>query len=82
MGFFDAGHAGLEKQLNWTCQQLSTGYYGWRDGSLVEMTFPNKGSLRISPYLNAGSVGLEYYFAKLFNVDAWFDAVYGGRSFL
>ncbi len=82
MGFLDTKYSGLEKQLNWACKQLSTGYYGWRDGSLVEIEFPNNGKLRNSPYVNAGTISIHYFFAQLRNVDAWFDVFYGDNSFL
>ncbi len=82
MGYIEKNTVGLEKQLNWACQQLTEGYYGWRSARLLYLTFPNGGSLRISPYLNAGTVGLEHYFAKTRNVEAWFDALYGGNSLL
>lgn len=82
MGYIDKNAIGLEKQLNWTCQQLTAGYYGWRSGRLLYLSFPNGGSLRFSPYLNSGTVGLEHYFARTRNVEAWFDALYGGNSLL
>ena len=82
LGYIDKNSAGLEKQLNWTCQQLYAGYYGWRTGRFLYLTFPNGGSLRVSPYLNAGTVGLEHFFAQTRNVEAWFEALYGGESLL
>ena len=82
MGYIKRNSAGLEKQLVWACQELITGYYGWRSGRFLYLTFPNSGSLRLSPYLNAGTVGLEHFFTRTRNVEAWFEALYGGNSFL
>jgi LysM repeat protein len=82
MGYIEKNTTGLEKQLNWACQQLTTGFYGWRSGRLLYLSFPNGGSLRISPFLNAGTVGLEFFFARTRNVEAWFEALYGGNSML
>lgn len=82
LGFYDANHESLERQLNWAAQNLSSGYYGWRMGMLDQIVFPNQGRLTISPYLNAGTVALHVHFAKLRNVDAWFDTFYGNQSFI
>ena len=82
LGYIEKNHVGLEKQLNWACAELTTGYYGWRSGRFLYLTFPNGGSLRISPYLNAGTVGIEYFFTRTRNVEAWFEALYGGNSML
>lgn len=82
MGYIDTNYSGLEKQLTWASQHLMRGYYGWRSGRLLYLSFPNGGSLRISPYLNAGTVGLEYFFTQTRNVEAWFEALYGGNSVL
>ncbi|NSW51602.1 MAG: hypothetical protein HPY85_03755 [Anaerolineae bacterium] len=77
MGYIDKNHSGLDKQLAWACQQISSGYYGWRSGILLRMEFPNGGSFRLSPFLNAGTVGVQSFFAQLQNVEAWYDTMYG-----
>ena len=82
LGYLDTNYQGLEKQLNWACSMLAQGYYGWRSGSVVQVTFPDGGSLRISPYVNAGTAAIEYYFATLQNVEFWFDTLYGAKTFL
>lgn len=50
---------------------LYTGYYGWRSGTLTELTFPDGETLRIAPDLNAGTVALQYFFSKLYNKTEW-----------
>jgi hypothetical protein len=82
MGYIDQNYQGLEKQLNWSCQQISSGYYGWRAGTQMNINFPNSGSLRLSPYLNPGTVGVENYFAKIQNVEVWYDTLYGSENIL
>lgn len=62
---------GLFKQLQWTVNQLFEGYYGWRMGTLTEITFPDGETLRLAPDLNAGTVALQYYFSRLRNRAAW-----------
>ena len=65
----------LNAQLTWATSQLAIGFYGWRDGSLTELHFPDGSSLRLNPTLNAGSVALQYYFAQFMNRPAWDKAV-------
>jgi murein DD-endopeptidase MepM/ murein hydrolase activator NlpD len=55
----------LYGQLWWASNMLSSGYYGWRSGSLLEFELPNGEIYRPSPDTNAGSVALRYYFAQL-----------------
>jgi murein DD-endopeptidase MepM/ murein hydrolase activator NlpD len=56
-------------------QDLSLGYYGWRDGSLTELTFPDGSTKRIAPDLNAGSVAIQYYFAQKLDPERWAQAI-------
>lgn len=65
----------LNAQLTWATSQLAIGFYGWRDGSLAELHFPDGSSLRLNPTLNAGTVALQYYYAQFMNRPAWDKAV-------
>ncbi len=71
LGYLDFHYKGLFLQLSWAVQQLSLGYYGWRAGSLTELTFKDGSTLRLDPSLNAGSVAVLYFFSKLHNRAAW-----------
>jgi LysM repeat protein len=64
---------GLYHQVTWAAAQLSIGYYGWKDGSLTELTFPDGSKYRIAPDLNAGTVAIQYLFSKLYNYDDWLE---------
>jgi LasA protease len=68
-------YRGLFRQLMWAVQQLSVGYYGWRNGQLTELTFPDGSRLRLAPELNAGTVAVYYYFAQTRNQADWVQAV-------
>ena len=62
-------------QLIWAIHELSDGYYGWKDGSLTELSFPD-GTIRpLERGLNPGSVALMYLFAQLYEGDAWEQAI-------
>jgi LasA protease len=65
----------LNAQLTWATSRLAIGYYGWRDGSLTELQFPDGSTLRLDPTLNAGTVALQYFLAQNLNRPAWDEAV-------
>jgi LasA protease len=71
LDFIDRQHMGLYRQLTWLANELGNGYYGWRDGSLTDVRFPNYSSMRLAPDLNAGTVALQYYFSLSRNQLAW-----------
>ena len=71
----DPKEHGLYHQLGWAADQLSVGYYGWRDGNLTDLTFPDGKELRIAPDLNAGTVALQYLFSKLYDYDSWLEVM-------
>ena len=52
-------------QLIIAAQTLNNGYYGWRAGNLIEFERSDKTIVRPDPWLNAASVGIQYYFAQL-----------------
>jgi hypothetical protein len=70
-------YKGLFRQLMWGVQALAEGYYGWRSGTLTELTFADGRTLRIQPELNAGTVALQYYFVQRYNgdYDQWARAI-------
>jgi LysM repeat protein len=67
--------AGLYKQLAWAVNQLSIGYYGWREGRLTEINFKDGVTARLAPDLNAGTAALQYYFAQLYDSQEWVAAL-------
>ncbi|MGH2521833.1 MAG: LysM peptidoglycan-binding domain-containing protein, partial [Anaerolineales bacterium] len=67
----EAGREGLLQQLNWAANELNTGYYGWRAGWLVSWNFSNSSLRLIAPGLNAGTVGVQNFFASVMGVDDW-----------
>ena len=71
MGFEKQFKEGVFIQMVLTVNELFTGYYGWRSGTLTEFTFPDGSTLRIAPDLNAGSVAIQYLFSKLYNQAEW-----------
>jgi len=81
LGWVHYDRKGLYKQLAWAVQQLSIGYYGWRDGILTSISFPDDISMRLAPNLNAGTVSLQYLFSQLYDQDPWQRTLNGEGSF-
>jgi LasA protease len=75
LGYHDPLYPGLYQQLRLIVRELLAGYYGWRDGSLTSLTFPDGTSLRLAPSLNAGTVALQYMFSKHLNQEDWLQAI-------
>jgi murein DD-endopeptidase MepM/ murein hydrolase activator NlpD len=81
IGRVNPSEHGLYHQLTWAAKQLSTGYYGWREGRLTELTFPDGIKLRIAPDLNAGSVAIQFFFSQLYNYVDWLKAIDKNNGF-
>jgi LasA protease len=75
LGYEEPGYPGLYQQLRLVDRDLLAGYYGWRDGKLTELTFPDGTRLRIAPTLNAGTVSLQYLFSKRYNYTEWLQVI-------
>ena len=66
---------GLYRQLTWLANELGTGFYGWRAGTLTEIVFPDNSIVRLAPDLNAGTVGLQYYFSLRGSGRSWAESL-------
>lgn len=75
-------YKGMFMQLVWGINQLSTGYYDWRAGRLVELTFRDGERLRVDPTLNAGTVALMYYFSRTHTLNEWLRIMDQAGGFL
>lgn len=75
MGLILPSAKGLYNQLVWTVNQLSVGYYAYREGRLTQIRFSNGALARLAPDLNAGSAALQYYFSKLYDAQGWVEAL-------
>jgi LasA protease len=71
MGYVSLSHKGLFSQLTWAVQNISNGYYGWREGILMGISFSDNVTARMAPSLNAGTAALQYFYSKLYNTEEW-----------
>ena len=73
---------GLYHQLVQAAGVIESGYYGWREGTVVTAEFKDGWKLRLAAELNCGSVGLMQFFASLSRFEDWSNDLYGENGFL
>ena len=71
MRYYEEWYAGLYRQLVWTANELNRGYYLWRANAVTEWTLVDGDLLPVNPNINAGTAGLQNYFAKLYTREVW-----------
>jgi hypothetical protein len=72
LGNYEAYYAGLYRQAAWTADNLNRGYYLWRANALSTVSLSDGTFVPLSPTINAGTAGVQYFFA-LFNDRATWD---------
>jgi LasA protease len=75
LGKVDLSSKGLYAQLVWAVNQLSIGYYGWREGWATDIQFSDEITARLAPDLNSGTVALQSYFAQVYDTPGWLGAL-------
>ncbi|MEX0787788.1 MAG: M23 family metallopeptidase [Anaerolineales bacterium] len=75
LGRIDPQIPGLYRQLTWLSNALGEGYYGWRSGTLTELTFRDGSIVRLAPDLNAGTVAIQYLLAQYSSGREWAEAL-------
>jgi hypothetical protein len=80
IGFRIPDRRGLYQDLSVAATQLNLGYYGWREGTMLETT-AGGGAIRWNPTLNAGSVALLRLFVLLTDSGDWLSAIVGPAGF-
>jgi phage tail protein X len=68
-------YRGLYRQLIWAAERLNDGYYGWRTGTLREFELADGLLARPDPWLNAGTVAIQYLFAGMYGMQQFTEAV-------
>ncbi|MBN2387285.1 MAG: LysM peptidoglycan-binding domain-containing protein [Anaerolineales bacterium] len=67
LGFREYSRSGIYLQLTWAANLLNNGYYGWRTGLQTSFERPNGSLERPDPWQNAASVGVQYYYSRLYS---------------
>jgi murein DD-endopeptidase MepM/ murein hydrolase activator NlpD len=80
LGIRDPLQRGLYRQLIWAAERINEGYYGWRAGTLDSITLADGKMTRPDEWQNAGTVGVQMFFASLYG-EAEFDRIIGPEGF-
>jgi LysM repeat protein len=75
-------YEGLYLELAVAARLINTGYYSWRTGEMTELIFSDGSSARIAPNLNAGTVGIQYLMAQLYDKPSWETMTYGPENII
>lgn len=75
LGIEDPRYRGLFWQLIWAAERINDGYYGWRTGSMKELTLADDLVMRPDPWLNAGTVAVQSFFAGIYGETEFEHAV-------
>jgi LysM repeat protein len=71
LGLLDGYHNSLYLQLTWTANTLNRGYYLWRENALATWVLADGSVLPIAPTINAGTAGVQGFFASLDDLFAF-----------
>jgi murein DD-endopeptidase MepM/ murein hydrolase activator NlpD len=75
LGFRSTQYQTFYRQLLYTANQLNQGYYGWREGTLLEFELQDGTVERPDPWQNAATVALQYYFSKIMPAEQYHTAI-------
>ncbi len=70
-GFKDDWYVGLYRQLAWAAIQLNSGFYRWRANSVTDWVVGDGSVVPIDPTINAGTAGVQNFFARLDDYSSW-----------
>jgi len=70
-GYYDSAHAGLYRQAAWAADNLNRGYYLWRANALSTVSLADGTYVPLSPTINAGTAGVQYFFSKFNDRATW-----------
>lgn len=80
-GFSDTWYHGLYRQLEWAAIQLSSGYYRWLSKTATDWVLSDGSVVPIDPTINAGTAGVQNFFAHLDDYSTWVRDVSPGGFF-
>ena len=79
LGNYEFYYAGLYRQLAWAADNLNRGYYYWRVNAIATLPLSDGSYVPLDPTLNAGTMGVQYFFS-LFNDRANWDLDVGAQG--
>jgi murein DD-endopeptidase MepM/ murein hydrolase activator NlpD len=70
-GVLDGLHVGLYRQLVWVAATLNDGFFRWRSGANTDWVLADGSVVPVDPTINAGTAGMQNFFAKLDDYSTW-----------
>ncbi len=80
-GILDGLHVGLFRQLVWVAATLNDGYFGWRSSASTDWAMADGSVVPVDPTINAGTAGVQNFFAQLDDYSTWLRDVSPGGFF-
>lgn len=77
-GYIDDWYAGLYRQLAWAAVHLNSGFYRWHAATVTDWLLADGSVVPIAPTINAGTAGVQNFFAHLDGYEAWLRDVSPG----
>lgn len=75
IGVQDAWRKGLYRQLAFAADNLNRGFYLWRVNGVAAWLLNDGGVVPVAPTINAGTAGVQQFFATLYGRSDWEQAV-------
>jgi LasA protease len=80
-GFNDAWYHGLFRQLEWAAIQLNSGFYRWNSNAVKSWVLADGSVVPVDPTINAGTAGVQNFFAQLDDYSTWLRDLSSGGFF-
>lgn len=71
LGNYEPFYAGLNRQAAWAADNLNRGYYLWRVNAISTLPLSDGAYIPLDPTVNAGTMGVQYFFSLFNNRAAW-----------
>jgi len=71
LGYADGWHTGLYRQLAWAANILNQGFYRWLVNAVPSWTLADGTIVTPDATINAGTAGVQNFFAQLDGPNAW-----------
>jgi len=71
IGYVDNFYVGFYRQMAWTANTLSGGFYHWREGKISEWTLSDDSTVIPQPGINPGTAGVQALFARIDDNATW-----------
>ena len=71
IGYVDNFYVGFYRQVVWTANMMSRGYYDWQAGKVTDWMLSDGSTIVPQPGINAGTAGVQAMFAQLDDNATW-----------